>query len=162
MLARRGLSPFHGSNPFWRYAALQGGIERAAERLQASGGKVAQAPAPKAAVTRDARPYPVEAPSTRTFFGPWVSAGWDLTWAIHSWTCAAQPAGWAVMQTKPRTLGLMTIGEKAFPACAGGASFKCGLPLDEVSQTPPMNQSQEMKTTTQESHVPPIYIYINR
>ncbi|UST81307.1 c-type cytochrome biogenesis protein CcmI [Pseudomonas siliginis] len=31
-------------------AALQGGIERAAERLKASGGKVAQAPAPKAAL----------------------------------------------------------------------------------------------------------------
>jgi alkane 1-monooxygenase len=30
MLARKGLGPFHRSNPFWRYAALQGGMLLAA------------------------------------------------------------------------------------------------------------------------------------
>src|SRR5690606_25484488 len=73
---------------------------------------IVEAPEPKAAVMRDARPKPVEAPITRTFLGPSLIGPRLFTYSICSCTCAAQPTGWAVTQTNPRTLGLMTIGEK--------------------------------------------------
>src|SRR6185436_4752989 len=44
-----------------------------------------------------------------------------FTWSIHSWTWAAQPSGWAVTQTNPRTFGLMIMQrEVSRPAAASG------------------------------------------
>src|SRR5262245_44262857 len=43
------------------------------------------------------------------FFGPPAIAQREVTLSLSSWTCAAQPVGWAVTQTNPRTFGLMII-----------------------------------------------------
>lgn len=86
----------------------------------------------------------MEEPITRTFFGPFAIVGWALTWAIHSWTCASQPAGCAVTQTKPRTLGLITIELEAFAAGAVGASFNCRHRASPGSmQTPRFDQASD-------------------
>ena len=60
---------------------------------------------------REARPKPVEAPITKTFFGPPVMGPRRTTVSICSCTWAAQPSGWEVMQTKPRVFGRMIIVE---------------------------------------------------
>ena len=69
------------------------------------------APPPKAAVMRDASPYPVDAPITRTRLGALLMGPWACTNRICSLTLAAQPTGCAVVQMKPLTLGWMTIAD---------------------------------------------------
>src|ERR1700687_5718976 len=52
---------------------------------------------------RDARPYPVDAPRTRTFFGPaWPGGIFPRTPAIHRSTLRRHPSGCAFTQMKPR------------------------------------------------------------
>ena len=64
----------------------------------------------KAAEIRLARPYPVDAPITSTFFGPFP-CGKEILEAIS--TCcrifSMQPAGWEVMHTNPLILGFIII-----------------------------------------------------
>src|ERR1035437_10602294 len=61
---------------------------------------------------RDASPYPVDAPMTRTFFGADGPAGiFPRTPAIHRSTFLRQPSGCAFTQMKPR--------ERRFTICMG-------------------------------------------
>ena len=63
-------------------------------------------PHPKAAVIREASPYPVEQPTISAFLGP-VIVSRPRTYSICALTFVAQPTGWAVVHIKPRMRGLI-------------------------------------------------------
>ena len=64
---------------------------------------------PKAAAMREDKPYPLDEPMTKTFFGPLVILPFSLVKFICSSTFISQPLGWVVVQIKPRILGLIII-----------------------------------------------------
>ena len=49
----------------------------------------------------------MDAPITKTFWGPFATAPSALTRAICSLTLASQPVGWVVVQINPRVFGLI-------------------------------------------------------
>ena len=66
---------------------------------------IVAAPEPNAAVMREARPYPVDAPSTSTRLGPSAISPLFRTCSAWRRTFSKQPVGWVVVHKKPRTLG---------------------------------------------------------
>src|SRR5579862_3771035 len=91
-----------------------------------------RAPYPQAAAMREASPYPVEAPMTRTLRGAAPRGGGNCSaTAICRSTFRRQPSGCALTQIKPRERRLMTCRVMRWNRYATARAADCPANADE-------------------------------